>query len=43
MFFLLNKELIEICSFEKTFETETSLQAFNLVHLKNVHNHKQFP
>ena len=28
MFFLLNQELVEICSFVKTFETEPSLQAF---------------
>ena len=41
MFFLLNQELVEICSFVKTFETETSLQAFILVNLKNVKTQKQ--
>ena len=41
MFFLLNKELVEICSFEKTFETEPSLQAFILVHLKEVESPEQ--
>ena len=41
MFFLLNQELVEICSFVKTFETENSLQAFILVNLKNVKTQKQ--
>ena len=41
MFFLLKRELVEICSFEKTFETEPSLQAFILVHLKKVESQEQ--
>ena len=41
MFFLLNRELVEICSFEKTFERELSLQAFILVHLKKVDSQEQ--
>ena len=43
MFFLLNQELVEICSFVKTFETEPSLQAFILVNLKNVKPSKNQP
>ena len=39
MSFLLNKELVEI--FEKTFDTKLLLQAFILVHLKNVQTQKQ--
>ena len=41
MFFLLRKELVEIGSFEKTFETEPSLQAFILVHLRKVESQEQ--
>ena len=41
MFFLLNQELVEICSFVKTFETEPSLRAFILVNLKNVTTQKK--
>ena len=40
-FFLLNQELVEICSFVKTFETEPSLQAFISVNLKNVKTQKK--
>ena len=29
MFFLLNEELVEICIFEKTFETEPSILHFS--------------
>ena len=42
MSFFLNKELVEICSFEKTFKTEPALQDFILKHLKNVHFQKQW-
>ena len=41
MFFLLNKELVEVCIFEKTFKIEPSLQAFILVLLKNVQTQEQ--
>ena len=39
--FFLNKELVEIFSLEKTFETEPYLQAFILVHLKNAQTQAQ--
>ena len=41
MFFLLNQEIVEICSFVKTFETETPLQAFIIVNVKNVKTQKK--